>query len=256
MTQVRALVVSAFREGNLIAVGTDPTAGELAEGLDLFNRLVLAAFAYTVGVKLRQWPVRINQRTAPASRQYPQLPTGQISLVPRYPYIPPPNSMVIWDGSPAEIYFPDRPDDGAVMGIAPGSGAAATEQGSLVLNGNGLLIDEQETITYADLGSLVPARWFYRADMAQWLVIQPAELTDECLFPVELDDLWICAVSIRLSSRYGKEVAQGTVARIKDMTTLLRSRYAQTEQSASNGEQLPAGYQSYPTNSFGNGWMT
>jgi hypothetical protein len=236
-------------------VGTDPSDEELTEGLDLLNRLILSAFAYTVGVKLRQWPIRTAQRTAPVTRDYPQLPLGQFSLVPRYPYIPPPNSMVIWDGSPAVVYFPDRPEDGAVMGITPGSGVAAQDQGSLVLDGNGLLIDAAPDIAYPDLGSLTPQRWFYRADLGQWLPIQPAAITDECLFPVELDDLWICAVSIRLSSRYGKDIAQGTVARIKDMTTLLRSRYAQTEQNASNGEKMPAGHQSFPTNSFGNGWM-
>lgn len=253
MTQVQTLVTGAFREGNLIPVGKTPSTAELAEGLDLFNRLMLATFGFTVGVRLRDWRIKEQQRTGSVSRDYPLLPGSTASFVPTYPLYPPQNSRIVWDGSPAHIYFPERPDDGAVMAITAGSGAAASgDQGELTIDGNGLIIDDTETITYDSLAMITPKKWFYRADLGTWLTAEALALDDDCLFPEELDDYWICSVAIRLAPRYGKEIGAGTLDRIKTMRTLLHSRYFQSQPTASGGETLVPAFESFPNVA---GWM-
>lgn len=252
MTQVQSLVVGAFREGNLIPVGTTPSTAELTEGLDLFNRLLLSTIGYTVGLRLRDWRIQEQQRTGTVSRDYPLLPGSNYSRIPQYPLYPPANSRIVWDGSPVHAYFPDRPQDGAVMALVAGSGAAQTDQGELTLDGNGLLIAGAETVEYENLAMVEPVRWFYRADLGEWLEVAAQALSDDCLFPPEIDDLWVCSVSIRMAPRYGKEVGASTIARVKDMQTLLRSRYYQSEPGPSGGEELIPAFES-----FGNlqGWM-
>lgn len=246
MTQVQALVTGAFREGNLIPVGTTPTNGELTEGLDLYNRLMLSTFGFIVGEKLRDWRIQEVQRTGTTSRVYPLLPGSQIPRVPQYPLYPPQNARIVWDGSPVHAYFPERPDDGAVIGLTAGSGAAQQDnQGELTLDGNGLLIDGAETVEYDSLAMVVPIRWFYRADLGQWIEVAAQALSDDCVFPPELDDLWVCMVSIRLAPRYSKEISESTVSRVKTMQTLLRSRYAQSEPTPSGGEDMVPGYESF-----------
>lgn len=246
MTQVQALVVGAFREGNLVPVGKTPTTGELTEGLDLYNRLMLSLFGFTVGEKLRDWRIQEQQRTGTVSRVYPLLPGSQIPRVPQFPLYPPQNARIVWDGSPVHAYFPERPDDGAVMGLTAGSGAAQQDnQGELTLDGNGLLIDGEELAEYENLAMVTPKRWFYRADLGRWMTVAAQALDDDGLFPNELDDLFVCMVSIRLAPRYSKEISASTIERVKTMTTLLRSRYAQSEPTPSGGEELVPGWESF-----------
>lgn len=251
MTAVSDLVLGAYREGNLVAVGTNPTTAELTEGLAVYNRLLLSTFGFTVGLKLRDWRIKEQQRTGTVTRDYPLLPGSDISFVPQYPLYPPGNARIIWDGSPVHAYFPERPDDGAVMGLVAGSGVAASgDQGSLTLDGNGLLIAGAETVDYASLAMVTPKRWFYRADLADWLVVAAQASADECLFPPELDDLWVCSISIRLSPRYGKDIGEATIDRVKTMKTMMSARYQQTEPTPSGGETLIPAWQSYDRNSW------
>lgn len=253
MTVVSTLLRGAYREGNLVPVGTSPSAAELTEGLDLFNRLMLSTFGFTVGLKLRDWRIKEVQRTGSVSRVYPLLPGSQIPRVPQYPLYPPTNARIIWDGSPVHAYFPEAPDDGAVMGLVAGSGAASTsDQGELTLDGNGLTIAGLELTEYDSLAMVTPKRWFYRADLANWLVVEPLAATAECLFPEEIDDLWVCSLSIRLAPRYGKDISASTVERVKTMKTTLRARYQQTEPTPSGGDELIPAYESW---SNATSWM-
>lgn len=254
MTDVRTLVLGAYREGNLIPVGTAPNAAELVEGLRLFNSLMLSTFGFTVGLKLRDWRIKDQQRTSTIPSVYPLLPGAQLPMVPQYPYNPPANARIVWDGSPVRAYFPDTPDDGAVMGLITGSGAASTgDQGALTLDGNGLLIAGADTVAYANRAAATPAKWFYRADLGDWLAVAALTIDEENLFPVELDDLWVCALSIRLAPRYGKTIDPATVERVTTMKTVLRARYQQSEQTPSGGEQLPPAWESWDNDRYT--WM-
>lgn len=250
MTTAGAIVTSAYREGNLVAVGAAPTPDEAAEGLDALNRLVLATFGFTIGNKLRDWQVPRRQGTGTVTRDFPLLPGAERSLVPTYPLYPALNSRVIWDGSAQTIFFDPLPQDGAVMAVAKGSGADSAVPGVLIIDGNGRTIGGQNTVTFS--GVVTPTRWFYRADLADWSVAAAVAADVEMLFPPELDDLWICALAIRMAPRYGKQVAPSTSARFTEMSTILRTRYQQTAPTSSGGEELRPGYESY---SSGYQWM-
>jgi hypothetical protein len=73
-TAASSLIQSAYREGNLIAVGTTPTTAEQAEALLLLNNFVLGIFGYEMGENLQDWPAPAPQRTAPVAANFPQFP--------------------------------------------------------------------------------------------------------------------------------------------------------------------------------------
>lgn len=242
----------AFREGNLVPIRQSPTAAELDEALALLNAYMLSQFTLAVGDKLREWQVPRVQYTADVNRVYPFQPGADLPLVPTYNTLVPDNSRIVWDGSEQHIYLAAKPQDGALVATALGSGAAIATYGTLTIDGNGRRIGADDTVEI-ERDDFTPARWFYRADLAQWQAIAPLALTDAMIFPDEFDDLWVCAAAIRLAPRYGKTVALATAERRTEMQLLLSTRYFQTFNTGSGGPQLPQGAQSF--GQTGN-WMT
>lgn len=254
MTTAAALVSRAFREGNLIPIGKAPTSAEQVEGLAVLNSYMLSIFGFEVGSKLREWPVPPHQRVAGPTRTYPLLPGAERSLVPTYPLQVPANSRIIWDGSDQHVYMHPKPADGALVALALGSGASAANVGSITVDGNGRRIDGDDTFVMAE-ADFVLQRWFYRADLAQWISIRPLALADEMIFPVEFDDLWVCMGMIRLAPSFGKQISTATATRVTEMKTLLQTRYFQTEPTASGGEELAPSWQSFDSTVRPGSWM-
>lgn len=253
MTTAGTIVTAGFREGNLVPVGSSPTDNETSEGLDILNRLVLSAFGFTIGNRLVDWQIPAVQRTGNVSRDYPLLPGATFHYKP-FNTSPPPNSRIVWDGSAQHVYFVPDAQDGAVMAAVKGSGAAGAVQGELTLDGNGRTIAGQPTLVID--GSTLPTQWFYRADYADWREVKPIALADDMLFPREMDDLWICALSIRMAPRYGKTVAASTTARFGEMSAIFKARYQQTAPTTGGGEDLFGTFQSFPNVGPGMRWMS
>lgn len=140
MTQAQWIVQQGYREGNLIPVGTQPSAAEMTEGLYALNRLVDCLFGYELGENLRDWLYPAPQRTAPVAARFPQAPlitlmdSASSSFITPYP---PTNRRIIFGGvNGLKLYFPEQPNDGSRMAIAQGSGAGdngaiGTAEGSL-----------------------------------------------------------------------------------------------------------------------------
>lgn len=249
MTTAAVLVKQAFREGNLIEIGKTPTTAEAAEGLDTLNTLMSGVFGVLVGNNLRDWSVPRGQSVGQINRDYPLLPGADLPLAPTYTMYPPQNSRVVWNTGEAHIYLPNDPlSDGALFGLVRGSGAGFTP-GTLTIDGNGHLIGGSDTVDVT-LETYTPGRWFYRADLGNWVPVVPMAATDESLFPFEFDDTWICGLSIRLAPRFGKEVAKSTALRFTEMMGQLRSRYQQTEPTGSGGEITVPGVESYDTGQY------
>lgn len=262
MTQVSQLITDAFREDNLIPIGATPNANEQAEALARFNAYLLGVFGQEMGENLQDWPVPLPQRTAPVSANFPQLPYpaasdpmllgtpfAQFSTAQVTPY-PPKNSRLIFGNVTSTVYFPEAPDDGTRMAIAPGSGAGDGGQSGavLTLDGNGRTIEGAATQTYTATGTpaVITARqWFYRADLGDWKAVVPLVLTDECPFPQEFDDLWVCFLSIRLAPRFGKQASNETIAAAKGMLSKLKARYRQEVPTTYGSQDFPRSYQSY-----------
>lgn len=254
MTTATILVTRAFREGNIIPVGKAPTADELAEGLAIINSYMLGLFGIHVGKKPMEWPVPNHQRTAGPTRDYPLRPGAHRELSPQYNEQVPPNSRIVWDGSTQHVYLYPKPSDGALIALALGSGANAADVGSITIDGNGRRISGAATFVMAE-SEFAAMRWFYRADLAEWVQIKALALGDEMIFPEEFDDLWVCAGMVRLAPRFGKAVTPATAGRGGEVMAMLQSRYFQSQSVTSGGDQLVAGFQSFDTTSRRDGWM-
>ncbi len=240
MTTAGVILQDAIREGNLVPAGASLTAPQQTEALRLFNNIVLSAFSILVGERLRDWQAPVLQNTGGAIRDFPLLPGARLPLHQTFPDSVPPNARIVWGGSEQFLYATPSPQDGACLALIPASGAAlAATPGTLTIDGNGRKIGGQDQQVYTSL-AVVPSglRWFYRADLGDWVQIAAIGIDDECLFPVELDDFWVCATAIRLAPRYGKVVAPSTVARSKEMTTTLMTRYAQSAPTTSGFDQI------------------
>jgi hypothetical protein len=239
MTLASDLIKDGYREMNVIPVGQPPSAAQQVEGLAVLNRFLQSVFGFLMGETLQDWHVPFSQRTGSVAADPPFYPGAQIPLVRQNNAYPAPNRRIVWDGSTQTIYMPDKPADGARMQLVKASGANATA-GTLTLDGNGNTIGSAPTSTTG-----VPRSWFFRADLADWTALTVLELTDPIPFPMELDDLWPCAIAVRLSSRYGNTLPTGTIDTFKRMLSTLRTRYQLVGQESSGGTELTTSDQSY-----------
>lgn len=373
MTQAKWIIQQGYREGNLITVGTQPTAAEQTEGLYRLNRLVDGIFGYELGENLEDWLFPSPQRTAPVAARYPQGPfitdttlLGSQSSSCIYPY-PPTNRRIVFGAVTGTLYFPEKPEDGSRMALVQGSGlgdegvqgaatgvltftaqpaandtvtvgtqiytfvtaltainqvligasipatlanlsaainagagngtvyyngtiangsataapninapwaltatailsgtagnsiattkstaagswAATTLLGGVVgsiitLDGNGRLINGAPTQQLYT--PVAPTEWFYRADLGSWLPRFDMSLTDEMIFPSDLDDFFICALAKRLAGPYGKVTSNETIEMAQRTLKRLQARYRQTQVTTYGSENIPRTDQTY-----------
>lgn len=245
MTTVADIVTLAYREGNIIPVGTTPSAAEQVEGIGSFNRYLNSVYGFILGENLSDWQVPYNQRTGEGVDALPPfLPSGGTPLIVLNNQYPAANRRIVWDGSGQTVYFPQRPDDGARMSFVKSSGVGAANVGVLTLDGNGRTIEG--AATYTSNGVSVKSRaWLYRADTADWHALVSLAAGDEVPFPPEFDDLWITATAIRLAPRFGKTVSAETLSTNKRMAVTLKSHYTQYVVQDSGGDEIMSSYQSY-----------
>lgn len=239
MTIASKLIQNAFREGNLLPVGKDPTDAETAEALDRLNNIIVCYFGQELGEKLEDWNVPSKQRTAPVSAHYPFTPyrddkPNEVTLY------PPPNVRLITHiVGPTRVYLQQQPEDGARMGFVDVGSTAF-----LTIDGNGRLIENDFDIA---VDPPDPQEWFYRADLANWVKLEELTLTAESPFPKEFDDLLICDLAIRLSARFGNDPRSGTIMTYKSKMEQLKARYRQHPLTPGKSEDIPRSWQSYLT---------
>ena len=248
MTLVSDLIQQAYREGNIIPAGKQPTTDEQAEALSRFNSLMSSFFGFGMGEPLEDWIFPSPQRTAAVAANFPQLP--MMPAAPDLPYVtpyPPKNTRIVWGAVTGTIWFPEKPNDGSRMAFVHGSGAGdGGAAGSvLTLDGNGRLIDGAPTLQLAY--GAAAQQWLYRADLGQWITFKPLALTDDCPFMADLDDLWIGLLAMRLAGRYNKQLSPETLAAIKRMQAVARARFHQDVDTQYRGADIPRSWQSYGT---------
>lgn len=258
MTTAASIIQAAYREGNLIPVGKNPTDDESTEALAAYNRLVVGILGYKMGENLADWLVPQPQRTSPVSSNYPQFPsfpTYQSSAV----FTNPPNNRrIVWGGTDQTVYFPQKPNDGAQLALvqASGAGDGSNTGDTLIFDGNGYFIEDPADNTFktqvtfefnsgAGNTPLAPQRWFFRADLAQWVLVLGIEEMDQHPYPFEFDDFFICALSKRLAPRYNKIVAQETINTALQTESAFLARYRQPTDTVYGSDQIPRSYQSY-----------
>ena len=242
MTTAGTIVTDAYRQGNLIPVGSEPIAAETTEGLALLNRIVKRLFGYELGEKLYPWPVPPPQRTAPVKADYPFLAPKEDLPSSAYPY-PPINSRLMCSiTSAATVYMPHEPCDGALIGVADvGMGNTVV----LTLDGNGRKIAGSTTDTFTQ-GTDTVATYFYRDDTGEWTLLDTDLIAgDEMPLPSEHDDYFVCQLSIALAPRNGKTSAPETIETRDRELARIKQRYRQTAPQVGGAADTPRSVQSY-----------
>lgn len=239
MTVVSEIVVQAFREGNFTAVGQTTTAEELIEAVPRLNNYISALFGIEIGEHYRDWYVPGAWDPAQPLR-YPLTPDGSTATSADPYQRPPANVRLISKITSAKtIYFPATPNDGARMSYID---VGAT--GLVTLDGNGRLIEGSTTLSGAvavppeTAGELSGRKWFYRADLGNWLRITSLTESSEVPLPEEFDDLLVTGLAIRLAPRFGIKIDDSIALRNADMLSRLKKRYKQSEQMPASTAEL------------------
>lgn len=258
MTTAADIIQAAFREGNIIPVGAQPSTAEQSEALSKLNRYIAGVFGEEMGENFVDWRAPAPQRTAPLASTFPQFPVGSEfgSYLPEapginvYPY-PPTNSRIIFGRVNITVYFPNAPEDGARMALVSGSGAGdgGLTGSTIVLDGNGGFIQDPVTNAIAPTQIYVDPvprqQWMYRADLATWIAVKTLALTDAIPFPFEMDDLWVCLLAIRIAPSYGKVVSGDTKQQAALMLKKLKARYRQSQRTVYGSTDFPDSLQAY-----------
>lgn len=216
MTLVSSILLQAYRESNLIALGTTAlNPNQETEALARLNAIIASVLGWEAGENLKQWPV--------GTAGYVDPDAGLRRDVWKCPPI---NSTLVLNLTQAEtIYLPEKPSDGARMSVQDLGGNLATY--NVVLDGNGRLIEAARTLTL-NTDSL-NRTWLYRADLGDWRRVSTLVAADEMPFPIEFDDMFIILLAIRLNPRYGRKMDEQTAIMLSRAQRMFTARYAQKE---------------------------
>lgn len=218
---VSEIIQQAFRESNLIPVGTSPNAAEQTEALAVFNRLVNSLYGFELGENMFDWQVPFVY-TAPYNETNPRDPYGD-NTIQQNNIQPVQNRRLVTQLSAnTTVYFPQFPNDGARMGLAD-TGSGVFE---LTINGNGRLIEGAASVTVTPATD-APRAWLYRADLGEWVRVDSLATSDDSPFPEQFDDMLVAGLCIRLAPRYGVQVDESTALAFNKGKTAFKARYRQ-----------------------------
>lgn len=242
MTSVSTIIGDALRESNLIGINATPTDGELTEGLRRLNAIINSLFGYEVGENLKDYPLGT---------------IGQASNWVDYPgpydrsYVTPNSRMIPNISQAMTVYLPRNPSDGCRIGIVDPLNTLSTY--NVTLDGNGRSIVGAPTLVLSTDG--LTRTWMYRADLGEWVVLSALTdvTTDELPFPDEFDDYFVTQLAIRTNSKYGRGLADSTLATQQRLQKQLRARYSQHEQMPSELGLIISDYYGYSDFSKGIG---
>lgn len=216
MTLVSSILLQAYRESNLVALGTSTlNANQEAEALGRLQAIIPSVLGWEAGENLKQWNV--------GTAGYQDPPDSLRQEIWKYPPI---NATLVLNLTSAEtIYFPEKPSDGARIAVQDLGNNLATY--NVVLNGNGRLIEGTRTQTLNISGS--NRTWMYRADLGDWKRVSTVAASDEMPFPIEFDDMFIIMLALRLNPRYGRKMDEQTALILRRSQQMFKARYCQAE---------------------------
>lgn len=215
MTVVSQIITDAYRETNLIAVGTQPTPAEQAEALARLQSLVSSVLGFEAGEILSPWPLGSNNIVAPPG--FPQW-TAQT-----WQWLPSNIRLVCNLTETATVNMNPMPEDGARFGVQDVSGNFSTKP--LILDGNGRNIDGATTFICNTDG--FNKEWFYRADLGTWKVTTPITADSDMPYPEQFDDFFIIALALRMNPRYSQSLAPESLAAMQRSLEQFKARYHQ-----------------------------
>jgi hypothetical protein len=112
----------------------------------------------------------------------------------------------------------------------------------VTLNGNGRKIEGAYTVQGLPGGP--PGTWFYRADQANWQLLEAMTLFNSTPLPPEFDDLFVTGLAIRLTALDEVAPKPGTTEAYSRILKRAQQRYKQRGAGTYGGQNLVNSYQS------------
>jgi hypothetical protein len=216
-TSVAQIITDAYRQSNLVAVGTTPNTNQVTEALHYLNRIVRSVFGNEVGEHLQDVPVGKTNYNRPSGYPYDDYQSDTTWYVPE-------NSRIILNlSSAASLYLHPNPDAGTRFAVIDANNNVGTY--NVTINGNGRMIEGGLTVTLSTSG--VANEWMYRDDLANWVKYSTLLSTDTFPFPERFDDFFITELAIRLNPSYGVAMNDQVATAYKKARKQLQSRYRQ-----------------------------
>jgi hypothetical protein len=216
MTLVSTIITDAYRQSNLIAVGTTETTAQQTEALRYLSRIVKGVFGAEAGENLEAFPIGSTNINRPSG--YPwwnTVPDDTDWFVPE-------NIRVMLNLSQSvTLYLHPEPDDGSRFAAIDVAGTLSTNP--VTIYGNGRLIENAQSITLNTDNA--NSEWFYRSDMANWQKYAPIAIDDTFPFPEEFDDYFITMLALRINPSYGAMIDDQSNAMLRKVSRQLKARY-------------------------------
>lgn len=217
MTTVYQIIVDAYRQSNLIALGIEPTNLQETEALRYLNRIVKSVFGNEAGDPLTAFPVGRNNINRPSG--YPGYDT-----IPDNEWFVPQNTRLMLNlEQPIELHLHPSPSNGSRFAVVDASGNLAANP--VIVYGNGKLIEGASSLTLNT--NNYNAEWFYREDLATWTKYAPLTLFDTFPFPEEFDDYFIILLAFRLNPAYERTLDPQSQVMLQRAKSQLQARYSQ-----------------------------
>lgn len=218
MTLTSQIITDAFRQSNLLALGTTPTAAQSTEALRYLNRIVKSVFGAEAGEPFQAFPLGTNNIDRPAG--YPWWGNSP----PADWFIPKNQRLMLNLTEGATVYLHPKPDDGSRFAVMDVSDNLATN--NLVIDGNGRSVEGSSSVTLNTNG--LEREWFYRQDLGDWVRYSALEEADTFPFPEEFDDMFISMLAMRLNPAYGASMDPQSIEVLNRAKRQFKARYHQT----------------------------
>lgn len=215
MTVVTQIITDAYRQSNLLAIGSSPTSPQQAEALRYLNRIVLSVLGNEAGENLQPFPLGKNNIDTPAGWPwYESTPSSDW-------FVPLNCRLMLNLEDPATVSLSPVPEDGARLGVSDVSGNLSTN--NLTIHGNGRNIEGSSTLVLSTNG--LNREWFFREDLGNWVRSIPLDLDSAFPFPEEFDDMFITLLAMRINPSYGVQMDPQTAEIFRRSRSQFRARY-------------------------------
>jgi hypothetical protein len=205
MTLVSSIITQAYRESNLIAVGTTPTANHIAEALDRLNSIVMSTIGNEVGDPLID--VTVGGTYDESEVLSPWVPK---------------NTRLLLNLTAAETYYlHPNPKNGQRFALADIDNNLSTY--NVIINGNGRSIEAAATLTLATNG--LARQWMYRGDTGNWVRVATLTSSDQLPFPEDFDDYFITMLALRINPRISQQMSAESLKALSRSRSQLNARY-------------------------------
>lgn len=246
MTILTDIIQQAFRDANLIPIGTSPTAAETAEGLKRLQVLIRSVLGNEAGENLTAIMVGNTNVVSPQG-SYDNSQEWTLRPLPL-------NVRAMCNLTGAQtLYANPNPQDGSRFSVQDAASNFATF--NLTIVGNGRLL-EGSTANIVLSTDDIMREWFYRADLGDWKRVTSLVAADEMPYPEEFDDLFIVMLAMRLNPRNSQALSQESAAMMERSREQFRARYSQIINTPSDLGVLNLGQQFYGGRRYNiyNGW--